>query len=594
MKFLQNLFKNEPVSFLLRRYWKFAEGHRKMFVFSTLLSAFSNTFLALEPLIAAALINEIQQNGFGAHNINHLIFISSWIVWLIFFYLTTRWIADYMLFMSALYANINARKFLLKGILNLGLSWHAEHESGDVIDKINKSASAVAGSVKTFKKFLRTSVKFVTAFLAVAYFNFFVAVVAFFFVVGIFYTVTIFDRYLIPLYKKANNIENKVVAKIFDTISNVTTVVILNVQKAVFTDIDKVMQTAVPVEKKKLATMENKWWWASFAFHVVVFGVLASYLYFALHSGKVVAAGSVAALFMYLLKLGDSFFESIMLYSDIVSLKANIENSSGIEKDFSVAENTIVHIPQDWKNIKLRKLYFKYPNTEEESAHLNVQEYEFARGEKIAIIGESGSGKTTFLKVLHGMYPDATADIYFDSKKVNTSHLSEVDMKTMLVPQEPELFSASIKENITLGLDYSKKDIEHVSELSAFAQVLPSLPNGYDSVVNEKGVNLSGGQKQRLALARALLFAKDKSIILLDESTSSVDPTNEIRIYKNIFNEFAGKTIIASIHKMNLLKYFDRIVIFENGKLADEGTFDELLKSNNKFKKDWEEYIKEV
>jgi ATP-binding cassette subfamily B protein len=93
-------------------------------------------------------------------------------------------------------------------------------------------------------------------------------------------------------------------------------------------------------------------------------------------------------------------------------------------------------------------------------------------------------------------------------------------------------------------------------------------------------------------LARALLFAKDKDVMLLDESTSSVDPENEQRIYENIFNEFKGKTILASIHKMNLLKFFDKIVMFSNGKIVDVGTFDELLIRNEKFARDWREFIK--
>ena len=110
----------------------------------------------------------------------------------------------------------------------------------------------------------------------------------------------------------------------------------------------------------------------------------------------------------------------------------------------------------------------------------------------------------------------------------------------------------------------------------------------YDRLPSE----LSGGQKQRLALARALLFAQDKEIILLDESTSSVDPENEVKIYQNVFKVFSEKTIIATIHKMNLLKYFDRIIMFDKGEVVDGGTFDELMNSNKQFKNMWEEYIK--
>jgi ATP-binding cassette subfamily B protein len=230
-------------------------------------------------------------------------------------------------------------------------------------------------------------------------------------------------------------------------------------------------------------------------------------------------------------------------------------------------------------------LNFKYLDSEEQNKHLDGVDFKVNQGEKIACIGKSGSGKTTFLKVVHGLYENATSIISFDEKESFQTNFSNLDLKTMLVPQEPELFSSSIRENITFGLDYSDIEIMKVLDLAEFSEVLNSLPRGLGSVVNEKGVNLSGGQKQRLALARALLFSADKEIILLDESTSSVDPKSEVKIYQNIFKQFPEKTFIASIHKMNLLKYFDRIVIFENGKIVDEGTFDSLCQSNNDFKK---------
>jgi ABC-type multidrug transport system fused ATPase/permease subunit len=162
----------------------------------------------------------------------------------------------------------------------------------------------------------------------------------------------------------------------------------------------------------------------------------------------------------------------------------------------------------------------------------------------------------------------------------------------MLVPQEPEIFSSTIKENITLGLPTKAEEIKRVIKLARFNDVVAKLPKGLKSVINEKGVNLSGGQKQRLALARALLFAQDKQVLLLDESTSSVDPENEAHIYEDIFKEYKSKTILASIHKMNLLKYFDRIVMFEDGKIVDEGSFRELLSSSKKFKRVWEGFVK--
>ncbi len=116
------------------------------------------------------------------------------------------------------------------------------------------------------------------------------------------------------------------------------------------------------------------------------------------------------------------------------------------------------------------------------------------------------------------------------------------------------------------------------------------MPHKLNSSVVEKGVNLSGGEKQRLALARGLMAAEDKEILLLDEPTSSVDSDNELRIYKNIFSKFEGKTVISSIHRLHLLDLFDKIYFFENGKIVATGNFQELIKTSAKFKDIWEKY----
>jgi ABC-type bacteriocin/lantibiotic exporter with double-glycine peptidase domain len=281
------------------------------------------------------------------------------------------------------------------------------------------------------------------------------------------------------------------------------------------------------------------------------------------------------------------------MYESIMYGKAGVENAKEIEQ--AIETNTAKgkkRVIDEWKTLDIRGLNFSYENTtQDDSRHLDDINLTITRGERIACIGESGSGKTTFLKILHGLYDSAHANVTFDQGKEISTNFTDIKLETMLVPQEPEVFSSTIKENITLGLEYSNEEISKVTNLAQFTDVIKQLPNGLQSVINEKGVNLSGGQKQRLALARAVLFAQEKDVILLDESTSSVDPENESLIYQNILKEFAGKTILASIHKMNLLKHFDKIVIFADGKVIDIGTFNELLKRNKRFKKNWEKFV---
>ena len=175
---------------------------------------------------------------------------------------------------------------------------------------------------------------------------------------------------------------------------------------------------------------------------------------------------------------------------------------------------------------------------------------------------------------------------------IQNTNLYKYDFGISIIPQDPELFSETIRENITIGLDYTDKQIKKVTDITEFTDVIKRLPNGIESKINEKGVNLSGGEKQRLALSRSLLLSQTKDMLFFDESTSSVDSFTENKIYEKVFYEYRDKSILASIHKLNLLKFFDRIIILEDGKIVDTGSFEELLDRNKKFKSDWEKSIK--
>jgi ABC-type multidrug transport system fused ATPase/permease subunit len=303
-----------------------------------------------------------------------------------------------------------------------------------------------------------------------------------------------------------------------------------------------------------------------------------------------IEAGSISALYMYLKSLTDSFMAFGGQYDSVVREKTNILNAEALE-NIKIEKNTKNNsIFKNWKNIIIKNLDFNYnifhKNQSSKNLNIKIENLKVEKNKKIAIIGESGGGKTTFLKVLHGLYSNTKSNIYIDGINKQTNFM-DININSTLVPQEPELFSSTILENITFGVDFSKKEIYKILEIVQIEDFIKRLPNKLNSKINEKGVNLSGGQKQRIALARALLFAQNKELILLDESTSSVDPENEEAIYKNIFKYFSNTTFIASIHKMNLLKYFDEIIIFDNGAISDSGTFKYLLENNAKFKKNW-------
>jgi ABC-type multidrug transport system fused ATPase/permease subunit len=157
-----------------------------------------------------------------------------------------------------------------------------------------------------------------------------------------------------------------------------------------------------------------------------------------------------------------------------------------------------------------------------------------------------------------------------------------------LVPQDAEAFEGTILDNITFGADYSADAIAAALRISGFDSVVASLPQGVETLINERGINLSGGQKQRMALARGILAAQASSLLLLDEPTSSLDPMTEARIFADLKQAVPDACIVAAVHRLNLLSRFDQVVLMEAGRVIDTGNVADLLDRQPLFRELWQ------
>lgn len=585
--------KQEPIVFLFGKVWQFSEGNRiKVILFITLF-AFSNVVTLLNPILFATFLNELQRSGLSAENFWYLTFIISGFLWLTLLFWLFHGTGRMLELRNAFQLRHKYQTYLMKGVLDLDLAWHTSRDSGDTIDKVNKAAEALSSYSRNIYQVVTLVVSGIGTVAALIYFSGHMALGTLAFVAFGFYIIRQFDKRLVPQYAELNKQENKILAKVFDVLSNVTSIIVLKIKGEAGASIEKSILATWDLFRKNIVLNEWKWFVAGIFLELVVIVPLIVYLAFALSAGRVVEVGTISALYMYLTRFRGVFSNFTFSYEEIIRKKIKVLGVEEIEKDFPRIEK-VLKKRKAKKELRIEHLHFSYQKGDAEKTNdLHDVSVTLHKGEKVALIGESGSGKTTFLKVLHGLYPTADAKLVVDNTKLK-GRLSEYDFGTMLVPQEPELFSSTIRENITFGLDHSDEEVFAFTDMAHFTKVLHELPKGLESVVNEKGVNLSGGQKQRLALSRALLFAQQKEIILLDESTSSVDPQTEVKIYRNIFSFFRGKTIVATIHKLHLLKYFDRVIIFNKGVVEDSGSFDELLDRNAAFRRTWEEYNETV
>lgn len=208
-------------------------------------------------------------------------------------------------------------------------------------------------------------------------------------------------------------------------------------------------------------------------------------------------------------------------------------------------------------------------------------------GQKIALVGPSGAGKTTVVALLFRFHDLTSGTILIDGQDIAGVTQESLRRQIALVPQEPILFHRTIKENITYGkLEATGAEIQEAAKRAHCHEFISQLPYGYETYVGERGVKLSGGERQRIAIARAILA--NKPILILDEATSSLDSAVEAHIQDALRTLMRGKTVIVIAHRLSTIRTMDRIIIIEEGKAAREGTHDELLQEEGIYKKLWE------
>uniref|UniRef100_A0A336LSW1 CSON010602 protein n=1 Tax=Culicoides sonorensis TaxID=179676 RepID=A0A336LSW1_CULSO len=235
--------------------------------------------------------------------------------------------------------------------------------------------------------------------------------------------------------------------------------------------------------------------------------------------------------------------------------------------------------------INFKNIEFSYP-TRENALILNDLNITFNKGTRTAIVGRSGSGKSTIASLLLRLYEPQCGVIELDGVNINELNPQWLRKQIGIVNQEPVLFSGTIKENILYALD-SENEIseEKLSQKLIEAnvdEIINKLPDGIETIIGQRGTTLSGGQRQRIALARAII--KDPQILILDEATSSLDSVSENLIQSSLEKISSGRTVIIIAHRLSTIANADKIAVLQNGQVVEYGTFEELMKMNNIFK----------
>ena len=577
------LSPTEPrLSALYAAFWRFAQGKRPLiFASSTLLIASQLVKLAI-PWLAAQAINTIQTSG-----VNNLPAAGFYML-LIFFTVALSWgmhgpgrIIERGV---AVRVRENVSDALYTRLASLPLGWHEKHHSGDTLFRVEQTTNALFNFAQNQFIYLQSFVNLLGPIIALTLLSAYTGGMALLGYVLIAFVIIRFDRALMRLVRKENDASRRYKAAMVDCLGNISTVLSLRLQAPTRKMLNIRLAAVFEPLRRAIVVNEGKWCAVDLLSIGLSWTLVAVYAWSAQRSGNLLL-GDVFMVYQYTQQAA----------SVVGSIAVNFQSFARMYTDYAAADPIWYAekhseggptIPADWRRIDIEDLRFSYGRRRNDDPALHGLDLSLRRGERIALVGPSGSGKSTLMRLLAGLYRAPQGVFMVDSLvHPELSHLGSV---ATLIPQDAEVFEASVRDNITFGAEYPESLVEAAIELAGFNEVIAALPQGLETMISERGLNLSGGQRQRLALARGFLAASGSSLLLLDEPTSSLDAMTEARIFAGLKEAMPDACIVSSVHRLNLLPRFDRVVLMNDGHILDNGTVDELLSRQPVFKELWQ------
>lgn len=312
-----------------------------------------------------------------------------------------------------------------------------------------------------------------------------------------------------------------------------------------------------------------------------LFGAIVAVIWYgsALVAAGELSVGSLTTFILYAIFVGAAMGSFPELYANVQKAVGSSERVLEIlheqNESISIHESKNQISQKISGNLTFNEVDFTYPSRPEMPILKQVS-FEAKTGERVAIVGPSGAGKSTLASLILRFYEANGGEILFDGKASSQYSLTDIRNQVAIVPQDVLLFGGSILENIAYGrLNASQEEIIAAAKRANADEFIQSFPEGYDTLVGERGIKLSGGQRQRIAIARALL--KDPAILILDEATSSLDSESERLVQEALEELMKNRTSIIIAHRLSTIREADRIVVLEKGKVIENGTHQQLM-----------------
>ena len=452
-----------------------------------------------------------------------------------------------------------------------------EKSSGEFINRITSDSSTIADS---FRQILRITISLLTCAIVFVYicFNSWIVALEVIIYLVLFYIIS--HKYLPSIKEKQKEInkeKDRAVAEVSESVRGIREIRALGIRKSMNDNFKNIVRNIYFKINKQMITERNYNAWIYILNCTLEFVIFTTCILLIINK-----TGSFAffmAMTYYVYRFMNTIELMMNLSTSIQKMKVSIERLSEIldNKLYKDEKFGIVSKTDILGNIEFKNITFKYPNEEKEI----FEEFNLTipTGKKVAIVGKSGQGKTTIFNLLLRYFDSDAGVILVDDIPIEDFTEDSLRENIAIIRQEPFIFNKTILENLKIIDPYmSLKKIRNACKLAEIDEYIMSLPNKYDTMIGEGGINLSGGQKQRLAIARALL--KNSKIILFDEATSALDNDNQSKIKQAIDNLVKDHTIIIVAHRLSTIIDADVIYLIDGGKVVASGTHKQLLKKS--------------
>jgi ATP-binding cassette subfamily B protein len=457
--------------------------------------------------------------------------------------------------------------------------------AGSLATKVNQLTDAVPEIVqicidKFFYNFLAISIAVVTLSCVNIFFGLLMFLWCVSFLVGAFY----YSKRLSPLAARWSECGAIIVGGIVDIFSNILSVKLFATSQFEKSKLHSYVDDAIIAERN--LHKANLLIWVIYDLAFLTLQILNFYLLCKGYQEKWLTLGDFAlviginvSIIDYLWMTAKEFSQFSKVYGRIEQALQTISENMEIKDDRNAKDLQIERGEIVFKHVK-----FRYPGTD---PLFHKKSVTIHPGQKVGLVGHSGSGKSTFVSLILRLYDIDEGQILIDGQDIQKATQDSLHKHIALIPQDPLLFHRSLLENIRYGdIKASYHDVIEAAKKAHAHEFIKDLPQGYESLVGERGIKLSGGQRQRIAIARA--FLKNAPILILDEATSQLDSETERLIQESLWHLMQNKTTIVIAHRLSTLLNMDRILVFDKGKIIEDGPHTELIKRCGQYKIFWE------